>query len=188
MVPKGLGTALKPACEPIVLARKPLVGTVASNVLEYGTGALNIDACRVGTDGGTRKSSPVPTSKTVSAFGNGLNGGGCEALDAGRWPANVMHDGSDEVVEAFPEGASRFFYCAKASKSDRSDGNTHPTVKPHALMAYLCKLITPPGGLIVDPFCGSGSTGKAALANGFRFIGIERETEYVEIARARCVL
>jgi DNA modification methylase len=192
----GWGTALKPALEPITVARKPLQITVAANVLEHGTGAINIDGCRVGDN-------------------------------SGRWPANLIHDGSDEVTELFPQNvrgaipgtqkigdktttnrdnnvsyatcgyqkisgykeevgsAARFFYCAKASKADREDGNSHPTVKPTDLMRYLCRLVTPPGGIVLDPFMGSGSTGKAAVLEGFRFIGIEREAEYIEIARGR---
>lgn len=140
----------------------------------------------------------------------------------GRWPANLIHDGSDEVVLCFPDAkgqqgdlvghnkkrgngiygdmapahdalkriesettASRFFYAAKASKKDREDGNVHPTVKPTDLMAYLCRLITPPGGVVLDPFMGSGSTGKAAIKEGFRFIGAERDAGYYAIAEAR---
>jgi site-specific DNA-methyltransferase (adenine-specific) len=102
----------------------------------------------------------------------------------GRWPANLIHDGSDEPC-ALLSDAARFFYCAKASKADRGDGNGHPTVKPTELMRYLCRLVTPPGGVVLDPFMGSGSTGKAAVLEGFRFIGIEREAEYLEIARHR---
>jgi site-specific DNA-methyltransferase (adenine-specific) len=227
---QGWGTALKPALEPITLARKPLEGTVADNVLAHGTGALNIAACRVATPG----------------------------ADVGRWPANLAHDGSDDVLLSFPVtgpskagvrdpngsmgyhggasglpgvvsgyadgggSAARFFYCAKASRKDRDDGlgafeihsageltggraegsaglncpragagrtgggrNTHPTVKPTDLMRYLCRLVTPPGGVVLDLFMGSGSTGKAAVLEGFQFIGIDREREYVEIARAR---
>jgi len=217
---KGIGSGLKPAWEPICLARKPLVGTVAENVMQWGTGALNIDGCRVGTEGGTAKAAPVAKSKTVNAYGNGLNGGGVTQIDAGRWPANIVHDGSDEVLAAFPDGGApaRFFYCAKASRKDRDEGlegfegradaahrrtnieetadnpylrgvtvrkNTHPTVKPTDIMRWLCRLVTPPGGLILDPFMGSGSTGKAALLEGFRFIGCERENEYMPIALAR---
>lgn len=182
---QGWGTALKPAHEPIVVARKPLIGTVAANVLQHGTGAINVDGCRVGASGGTAKACPVPSSKTVSAYGNGLNGGGVVALDAGRWPANLIHDGSDEVLAAFPADASRFYYAAKASKSDRGEGNVHPTVKPVDLMRYLCRLVTPPGGLIFDPFTGSGSTGKAATLEGFQFIGTELSAEYAAIATAR---
>jgi DNA modification methylase len=102
----------------------------------------------------------------------------------GRWPANLIHDGSDEVV-GLTGNSARFFYCAKASKADRNEGNTHPTVKPTDLMRYLCRLVTPPGGIVLDPFMGSGSTGKAAMLDGFRFIGIEREAEYLEIAKQR---
>ena len=149
----GWGTALKPAHEPIIVARKPLCGTVAENVLTHGTGGINVDGCRV-------------------------------AGPSGRWPANVIHDGSDEVVGLFPNDAARFFYVPKASKKDR-EGSTHPTMKPTDLMRYLCRLVAPPGGIVLDQFMGSGSTGKAAMLEGFRFIGIEREAEYVEIARAR---
>jgi site-specific DNA-methyltransferase (adenine-specific) len=147
---EGWGTALKPALEPITVARKPLIGTVAENVLQHGTGAINVDACRVGE----------------------------------RWPANFIHDGSEEATDLLGS-AARFFYCAKASKRDRDEGNHHPTVKPTDLMRYLCRLVTPPDGLVLDPFMGSGSTGKAAVLEGFRFIGIEREAEYVAIAQAR---
>lgn len=157
---QGWGTALKPALEPITVARKPFKGTVAANVLEWGTGAINIDGCRV--EGG--ESDGITTS--------------------GRWPANLIHDGSDEPTELLG-AAARFFYCAKASKKDRGDGNTHPTVKPTDLMAYLCRLVTPPGGVVLDPFMGSGSTGKAAVREGFRFIGIEMDAEYLAIAEAR---
>jgi DNA modification methylase len=137
---QGWGTALKPGWEPVVVARKPTVGTVAANVVEHGTGAMNIDACRVDS----------------------------------RWPANVIHDGSDQVLEAFPLDAgkspSRFFYSAKASRADRGATNNHPTVKPTELMRYLCRLVTPPGGVVLDPFNGSGSTGKAAALEGFRYL------------------
>jgi DNA modification methylase len=245
----GWGTALKPALEPITVARKPLVGTVAANVLEHGTGAINVDGCRISgeaySSGGKNKS---------IAFGRSLEKQ--ERCDGsqGRWPANLIHDGSDEVVGLFPQSggghwsykqakdggiykhglkdmedagtdkttgsAARFFYCAKASKKDRDEGllgwteekidsgyggglggarphtredykyegrrkNNHPTVKPTDLMRYLCRLVTPPGGTVLDPFMGSGSTGKAAVLEGFNFIGIEREAEYVEIAKAR---
>ena len=179
---QGWGTALKPALEPITVARKPLTGTVAENVLKHGTGGINIDGCRV--------------------TGNGS--------ELGRWPANLIHDGSEEVAGLLGSSA-RFFYCPKASKSDRDEGcgdslnmrvdahsqengmdtcprrNHHPTVKPTALMRYLCCLVTPSGGSILDPFMGSGSTGKAAVLEGFGFIGIECEAEYIEIARARIV-
>jgi site-specific DNA-methyltransferase (adenine-specific) len=149
----GWGTTLKPALEPITVARKPLGGTVAENVLRHGTGAINVDGCRVGDSNG-------------------------------RWPANLIHDGSDAPCELLND-AARFFYCAKASKADRGAENVHPTVKPTDLMRYLCRLVTPPAGVVLDPFMGSGSTGKAAVLEGFRFIGIEREAEYLEIARGR---
>jgi site-specific DNA-methyltransferase (adenine-specific) len=187
---EGWGTALKPAHEPIVMARKPFKGTVAENVLEHGTGGINIDGCRVG--------------------------------DAGRFPANVMHDGSEVVQDVFGD-KSRYYYCAKASKKDRDEGldefsvkqttgggggigdyledvnsasgkfgsekapskNNHPTVKPTELMRYLCRLVTPKGGVVLDPFMGSGSTGKGALLEGFKFVGIEMEREYFDIACAR---
>lgn len=225
----GWGTALKPALEPITVARKPFKRTVANNVLEHGTGAINIDGCRVATDenpsAARRKSAPpireagswANDRRSAETFCAERPG---EAL--GRWPANLIHDGSDEVTQLFPESkgqqgavkgtepssktanafgefngrsaftprndsgsAARFFYCAKASKKDREDGNTHPTVKPTDLMAYLCRLVTPKGGTVLDPFMGSGSTGKAAFQEGFHFVGIEREQHYFEIAKKR---
>jgi site-specific DNA-methyltransferase (adenine-specific) len=254
----GWGTALKPAWEPIIVARKPLCGTVAENVMTHGTGGINVDGCRVGIDdtrvqrgGGTSLGAFGKHGRYGKANGteSGITGSAC-----GRWPANVIHDGSDEVVGLFPQqqsganptrrgsqkfrtaygeftgneecvshrgadsgSSARFFYCAKASKADREAGlreaglreaerhaysdfagtpehgpkenvrarNHHPTVKPTALMRYLCRLVTPPGGVVLDPFTGSGSTGKAAVMEGFDFVGIEREAEYVEIARAR---
>jgi DNA modification methylase len=181
---QGWGTALKPALEPITVARKPLDGTVAANVLAHGTGALNVDWCRVDASDGR----PLIESKaeaSLHAFGNGLNGSRCAGVTTqGRWPANLIHDGSEEPCELLGE-AARFFYCAKTSKRDRGDGNNHPTVKPTDLMRYLCRLVTPPGGVVLDPFMGSGSTGKAAVLERFGFIGIEREAEYVEIANQR---
>jgi DNA modification methylase len=180
----GWGTALKPALEPITVARKPFKGTVAANVLEHGTGAINIDGCRVGTE------ERFNLAAGNKAGGNSLNMSAVGMPDAdgktcvGRWPANLIHDGSDEVTELFGD-VQRFFYCAKASKADRSEGNTHPTVKPTDLMRYLCRLVTPPGGIVLDPFMGSGSTGKAAMLDGFRFIGIERDPTYFESARRR---
>jgi site-specific DNA-methyltransferase (adenine-specific) len=217
---QGWGTALKPALEPITVARKPLAGTVAANVLEHGTGALNVDGCRVGTD------KIVTRVSGGKGFGSNFRDDGWlppsesySQTNSGRWPANLIHDGSDEVVRLFPQqssgsrsagvrkgmgfhgadgdggpaiqgssgSAARFFYCAKANKRDRGEGNNHPTVKPTDLMRYLCRLVTPPGGVVLDPFMGSGSTGKAAVSEGFRFIGIEREAEYLEIARRRIV-
>lgn len=251
---EGWGTALKPAWEPIIVARKPLCGTVAENVLKHGTGGINVDGCRVGTESTVRARGDSVTSAGWASVNRSPVGGS----ESGRWPANLIHDGSDEVVGLFPSApsagrytksmdkpevvnngnifrfgdttkrsnayanetgsAARFFYCAKASKADRDEGcgglaaksrledvgnkwttvdyrdghersvmarNHHPTVKPTALMRYLCRLVTPPGGVVLDPFTGSGSTGKAAIMEGFRFIGIEREAEYVEIAKAR---
>jgi hypothetical protein len=176
----GWGTALKPALEPITLARKPFKGTVAANVLAHGTGALNIDGCRVGTE--------ERTNSGMSSLGvmhdDDWKPRDVSSTVTGRWPANLIHDGSDEVGAVLGE-AMRFFYCPKASKADRSEGNTHPTVKPTDLMRYLCRLVTPPGGIVLDPFMGSGSTGKAAMLDCFRFIGIEREAEYLEIAKQR---
>ena len=182
---QGWGTALKPALEPITVARKPLIGTVAENVLAHGTGALNVDGCRVGNE--VRYNAPAGNkaggnSLNMSAVGMPQDAKGSTA--AGRWPANLIHDGCDEVVGLLND-AARFFYCAKASKADRGEGNNHPTVKPTDLMRYLCRLVTPPGGTVLDPFMGSGSTGKAAMLEGFGFIGIERDPEYVKIAKAR---
>ena len=245
----GWGTALKPAHEPMVLARKPLIGTVASNVLTYGTGGLNIDGSRVGSEGGSKGGSEPSTHLSPSgAFNTGHD---IVQLNSGRFPANFIHDGSDEVVALFPNvktgsikphqqnsesdsfglkgkfitgshsgdsgSAARFFYCAKASKRDRNEGldgfeakrdhdgredgnprgsnprnrtndkkvNHHPTVKPTTLMQYLVRLVTPPNGTVLDPFMGSGSTGKACAYEGFDFIGIEQSAEYIEIAQAR---
>jgi DNA modification methylase len=222
----GWGTALKPAWEPIIVARKPLVGTVAENVLTHGTGAINVDGCRVGMCDADREAISSASwdcrrleRNALSAYGDDGTVKPMVAHPSGRWPANLIHDGSDEVVGLFPQttsgkpggslrqakgmvlqgggngteltgyadsgSAARFFYCAKASKADRGSDNKHPTVKPTDLMRYLCRLVTPPGGVVLDPFTGSGSTGKAAILEGFRFIGIEREAEYVEIAKAR---
>jgi len=242
---KGWGTALKPAWEPIVVARKPLIGTVAANVAHFGTGAFNINGSRIltgdslgggaqspdvkrATDGWHRPWMEDPVAKAAHAARVNTNVETSERL--GRWPANVTHDGSECVVAGFSgeagtaspvhkrngdkfrnafggfagdvdeEGstfhadsgsAARFFYVPKADRADRDDGlqakgrNTHPTVKPTDLMRYLCALVTPPGGLVLDPFMGSGSTGRGAQLGGFSFIGIEKEAEYVEIARAR---
>lgn len=209
---QGWGTALKPALEPITVARKPLAGTVAENVLQWGCGGLNIDGCRVEADDGENRSRPPRTPNAILGGGKGTNLTASEHNDLGRWPANLIHDGSGDVLAGFPEGNSRFFYCAKASKKDRDEGraegsaglvmeggkanpyagttgepraNNHPTVKPTDLMRYLARLVTPPGGLVLDPFMGSGSTGKAAMLEGLRFIGIERDEQYMDIARAR---
>jgi DNA modification methylase len=218
---EGWGTALKPAFEPIVLARKPLSeGTVAANVLRWRTGALNIGASRVPSPDGVAR---VQHHKTgAESMFSGINGGTLvDPSFDGRWPANVVHDGSDEVVGAFPSAggqqgrakiggakagkiygdfgenfssnpeprndsgsAARFFYSAKASKADRA-GSKHPTVKPIALMEWLCTLITPPGGTILDPFAGSGTTGIAATRKGFSVLLCEREEEYVQDIRSR---
>jgi DNA modification methylase len=213
----GWGTALKPAWEPIILARKPLIGTVAANVLAHGTGAINVDGCRIGTGeplGRENHSTSTFNHKNTTPFVDNSRG-------LGRWPANVLldeeaaraldiqsgmltsganptrrmtglgyhgADGQDECNAprgADSGGASRFFYTAKASRSDREAGNNHPTVKPVSLMRWLVRLVTPPGGLVLDPFAGSGSTGVAAEAEGLRFVGIELDPEYAEIARRR---
>jgi site-specific DNA-methyltransferase (adenine-specific) len=217
----GWGTALKPALEPITVARKPLIGTVAENVLAHGTGALNVDGCRVAHGDDVDLSAVQRTSQNgrpeAWRMNKAQNGREIQTYKtAGRWPANLIHDGSEEVVGLLND-AARFFYCAKASKRDRDEGcegmeararkaysgpvtsdprmtheqqrlpsrNHHPTVKPTDLMRYLCRLVTPPGGIVLDPFMGSGSTGKAAMLEGFDFIGIERDPEYVKIAEAR---
>jgi site-specific DNA-methyltransferase (adenine-specific) len=220
---RGYGTALKPAYEPIVLARKPLIGTVAANVLQHGTGAINVDGCRVQGGG---PSSPRGSSKLDTEANAGWMRPWMEDRDEvarreaaamdrleklGRWPANVVHDGSEEVIAAFPDAdgavsngkrgthgiahegfgameqmpsfgdsgsAARFFYSAKADSFDRI-GSKHPTVKPVDLMQWLCRLITPSGGTILDPFAGTGTTGEAAWREGFNAILIEREAEYL---------
>jgi site-specific DNA-methyltransferase (adenine-specific) len=158
--------------------------------LAHGTGALNVDGCRVDPTGESRERVGEASQErryTEAGFTNFAATPGVRGGDpAGRWPANLIHDGSDEPCALLAD-AARFFYCAKTSKRDRGDGNNHPTVKPTDLMRYLCRLVTPPGGVVLDPFMGSGSTGKAAVAEGFRFIGIEREAEYLEIARRRIV-
>lgn len=228
----GWGTALKPAWEPVIVARKPLDGTVAANVTRYGTGALNIDGCRVGWQSEADKSAGRPASlprphdgfdgKAFKIADRSHRDPVAEQSNLGRWPANVMHDGSEEVVAGFPADEGRFYYCSKASRADREEGcdhlpariineqtppgtaganspragagrlhedgvrNFHPTVKPTDLMRYLCRLVTTPDGLVLDPFCGSGSTGKGALLEGFRFVGIDLDPAHVAIAEARC--
>jgi DNA modification methylase len=247
----GWGTSLKPSVEFFTLCRKPLSEkTVAANVLKWGTGGINIDGCRVGTSGGGQNGSGGSKDRTryrMSAIPKSNE-------VVGRFPANLIHDGSQEVLDLFPEtkpsksggktsrtgngakygmgtadrtghddqgSAARFFYCPKASKKDRNEGceeleekdgtqrmnaslerheegreptkraeqsknrNNHPTVKPTALMAYLCRLITPTGGVVLDPYMGSGSTGKAAVREGFSFVGIELDPDYYEICKAR---
>ena len=232
----GWGTALKPAFEPFTLARKSLDGTVAANVQRHGCGGLNVDGCKVGTETRITFQSESPGSgrmracnlvdrgdgktpdgrclETALKYGAKSKNGQSKQV-SGRWPANVIHDGSDEVTQPFGT-AARFFYVPKASRSEREAGldgmeevstlqyrlaqgplpqqtpckptkqaNHHPTVKPVALMSYLCRLITPPSGTILDPFCGSGSTGVAAIREGFKFIGIELNPDYAEIAKRR---
>lgn len=240
---EGWGTALKPAHEPICLARKPLEKglTVADNVAKWGTGALNIDGCRIDLDGDYKCGANGRPSQT----GLGDNYDSIAAnqhSELGRWPANIIHDGSPEVLAAFPQApgqiadastnsdsrktqnvygamrrgrdaseashdienngevgfkmrpgarrldegsAARFFYCAKASKTDRSKQNHHPTVKPTELMRYLCRLVTPPNGTVLDPFLGSGSTAKACVIERFNIVGIEQDAEYIKIAKRR---
>jgi len=223
---QGWGTALKPSQEPICLARKPLVSTVAANVLQHGTGAINIDGCRVEAEG---------RPHVVGNQGSGFGGVGVSlgskmvgTTDLGRWPANIIHDGSDEVLAGFPHTASRtdpsikkasaaendgnkgptygaetraagsvmvqygdegsaarFFYSAKVTSAERGEGNNHPTVKPVDLMRWLCRLVTPRGGTVLDPFCGSGSTLIAADAEQFHAIGCESSPEYAAIAEQR---
>lgn len=249
----GWGTALKPSCEFFTLCRKPLSEkTVAKNVLKWGTGGINIDGCRVGTEVRTCEYNIGRNMKRRDGW-NKHNLRSITKTTQGRFPANLIHSGEQEVLELFPEtkpskkshrgagksesaafgvyggestvrghsdnggSAARFFYCAKASKKDRDEGldcdakpsymvengsktsgangeryerktthkNNHPTVKPTALMAYLCKLITPPNGVVLDPYMGSGSTGKAALKEGFDFIGCELDEDYYKIAQAR---
>jgi site-specific DNA-methyltransferase (adenine-specific) len=188
----GWGTALKPAHEPICMARKPPVGTVAANVLRYGTGAINVDGCRVGTD--TARGDRYSGKGASATGGRGVIHFGIRTepwdVPEGRWPANVLHDGSDDATEGLRD-AARYFYTAKASGEDRDEmlgdvpKNVHPTVKPTDLMRYLVRMVTPPGGLVLDPFTGSGSTGRAAMLEGVRFVGCELSLEYAEIARAR---
>jgi site-specific DNA-methyltransferase (adenine-specific) len=190
---EGWGTALKPAHEPIVLARKPISEkSIADNVVKHGTGALNIDGCRVGEDGGTKRSHQHPYPKNKDGTENRevkpwRSGHEAIEIDSGRYPANVIHDGLQEEW-------ARYFYCPKTSTAEREESvtqngqdrnNTHPTVKPVELMRYLCRLVTPKGGTVLDPFMGSGSTGLAAKTEGMEFIGIEREQEYFDIATDR---
>jgi len=231
---EGWGTALKPALEPITVARKPLSeNTVAENVLKWGTGGINIDGCRVEyTDGTTEEQIRRKYSGSNEGNGSVTNNFGVkdikmtsESTLTGRFPANLIHDGSDEVVELFPNtksgsvknstnnfngsnninigggmlspensygdsgSASRFFYCAKASKSERNrgveDGNKHPTVKPLDLMEYLVKLVSKENAIVLDPFAGSGSTLLACKNLNRKYIGIEREEDYIKIINAR---
>ena len=252
----GFGTNLKPAFEPIIMARKPLSeSTIVANVLKHGTGGINIDGCRVSVSATDDIFAKNPNTKGGFGHGNAAvygNSNGAESYDPtkGRFPANFIHDGSDEVVSLFPDSkscsspskakpegtifggsrtqgaiypgedgnASRFFYCAKANQKDRNEGledfegvkflfsestglknngdgtlrndskdskNSHPTVKPTELMKYLVRLVTPPNGTVLDPFMGSGSTGKAAVLEGFNFVGIDMEQNYLDISKAR---
>ena len=200
---EGWGTALKPAHEPIVMARKPFSGTVADNVLEWGTGGINIDDSRIGTDERTydlkggenlNKLSREGKGDSDDAKGMGAYGLGAKQISIGtktvegRFPANIIFDEeAGKLLDEQSEGVSRFFYCPKTSKAERNEGtnNNHPTVKPTDLMLYLIRLVTPKDGTTLDPFMGSGSTGKAAVRGGFDFIGIEREDEYFQIAESR---
>jgi DNA modification methylase len=249
-VGEGRGTALKPAHEPVILARKHFDGTVAANILAHGTGALNIDACRIEGESTRRHN-----TAEMGYHGGNLAESYATGSDAGRWPANLLLDehaaaeldrqsgdrqsgdrqsgvrkgmgyhGADgdggPAIVGSSGGASRFFFVAKPSRRERDLGleslptrtggemtdreedssglkspragagrgggrkNTHPTVKPVELMRYLCRLVTPPGGIVLDPFCGSGTTGMAAVLEGFDFMGVEREAEYVQLARLR---
>ena len=212
---QGWGTALKPAMEPITMARKPFKATVAQNVQEWGTGAINIDGCRIPCDELRPNIISTAALPVKNALGGSLNGSKKDGMtDSPRWPANVMHDGSAEILQGMGE-AARFFYTPKACKDDRDDGcemmdakqyshdgrdkaienayqrndsqarNFHPTVKPTDLMRYLCRMVTPTGGIVLDPFTGSGSTGRGAVLEGFRFIGCEMDADYIEIAKAR---
>ncbi len=226
----GWGTALKPAWEPIIVARKPLDGTVVQNMQEHGTGAINVDGCRVAPTGESRARAGEDSQERRYADKGGTNFAATPGVrggdPAGRWPANLVHDGSEEVLFLFPAqksganperrrsdkfrnsyhkfkgerecvrvrgaevgSAARFFYCAKASQEERTCGgqvdNRHPTVKPVALMRWLVRLVTRKGGLVLDPFCGSGSTGIAARAEGMQFLGIEQDLENAATARAR---
>lgn len=193
---EGWGTALKPSWEPICLARKPLSeSTIASNVLKYGTGGLNIDGCRVPTDEiitNHSRSSKSAVSKGKYGDSKAQDTHQTTGQLLGRFPANLIHDGSEEVLDLFPEtnsdnsrSTARFFYCAKPSKADRGDDNSHPTVKPTELMRYLCKLITPKTGTVLDPFNGSGSTGKASILEGFKYVGIDLDSKYIDISKKR---
>lgn len=209
----GWGTALKPAWEPIIVAMKPLDGTFAENAEKWGVAGINVDGGRVGTNGGMTIRSPLPAWRKMEGRDDVPSGKGEVTQNGGRWPANLILD--EEVTK---EEWSRFFYCAKASKSERNRGcealpeiacgtmeddnyeiktgsgnirntmrrNFHPTVKPLALMEYLCTLTkTPTGGIVLDPFAGSGSTLLAAKNTAREYIGIEKESQYYEIIKAR---
>lgn len=199
---KGWGTALKPAWEPIIVARKPIEGTVVDNIIKYRTGGINIDKCRVEYDSNTEDFGEPNSNYENKIGGFGFYKGAKKQIRSvpkkeGRFPANLIHNGSPEVLTLFPDtisgkgngnadgSAARFFYCAKTSKSDREKFNEHVTVKPTDLMRYLVKLVTPPKGRILDLFMGSGSTGKAAILEDFKFIGIEQEEKSFLTAKKR---
>jgi DNA modification methylase len=219
---EGWGTALKPALEPITMARKPFKTSVAENVLKNGVGGINIDGCRVvlnenEPDNRSRNNKKMSANNDSWILANKEDKKIEVYNKQGRFPANFIHDGSDEVKDLFPEtksgtgairknakgmfglggdnkanieygdkgSASRFFYCAKASKQDREENNNHPTVKPTDLMRYLVRLVTPKNGIVLDCFMGSGSTGKACALEGFEFVGIDLDKDYCEIAKAR---
>lgn len=192
----GYGTALKPAHEVVVIARKPLVGTVAANVIAYGTGGINVDGCRVGRARGIgRWPANIVLDEEAAAeldaqsgwlkSGSVAPGGFIGEVSASVAMGAKRSQIREEVIYADQGGASRFFYCAKASKRERGEMNDHTTVKPIALMRWLVRLVTPPGGIVLDPFLGSGTTAIAALREGFRVIGIEREEAYALIAEER---
>lgn len=172
-------TCLKPSWEPCLLARAPMEGTTPKNIAKWGTGTINIDETRIPTED-TLVRPPVKRGGNVLKKGFGA---GVQEEPAGRWPANVIHDGSDDIDELLGD-AVRFFYSAKASKTDRA-GSKHPTVKPISLMRYLCKLVTPAGGTVLDMYAGSGTTGQAAIEEGFNVVLMEREAEYCEDIRFR---
>lgn len=198
--PDGLGTALKPAFEPITLARKPLTETIAATVLEHGTGALNIDPCRItwGSEKPTQdewnragSSGLAGARGRIGQLSRGMKSAYAEgkiAVPDGRWPANVViDDAAAAVIDADAgEQVSRFFYTAKAGTAERL-GSEHPTVKPLELMRWLVRLLTPPGGTVLDPFAGTGTTGQAAIDEGFTATLIEREAEYLPDIRKRLV-
>lgn len=193
---QGYGTALKPAWEPIILARKPFKGTVANNVLTHGTGALNIDGCRIEADDleDLQKNWDRTQSQAAYEGRNAMNGGLgmidlSDRAPSGRWPANALLDeDAAALLDEQTGGASRFFYCAKASRSERTAGcetNNHPTLKPLNLMRYLVRLIAHPGALILDPFSGSGSTIIAANLEGFDAVGMDLSAEHCAVAQKR---
>jgi DNA modification methylase len=187
---QGWGSALKPALEPITVARKPLIGTIADNVLQHGTGAINVDGCRIPAPDGITSGGAFTKDHVDKFIINPSATGRAQPHDAGRWPANLIHDSSLDVVKEL-RSAARFFYTAKAGGRDRNanldpdNPNGHPTVKPLLLMQYLVRLVTPPGGVVLDPFMGSGTTGLACRREGFDFIGMEREAAYFQICKNR---